>query len=114
MPWSPLTIDLGTEIKKWLEWAENRYAGVLDNGENEFHQRACCACNARTLRTSDVRRSKMTGNELKTVSEISDNISGNDMIRHALHVPHVRHARLTCAGLKRVQIVQKCYFDGFA
>ncbi len=47
-----LIINLGLEIKKWFEWVENRYAGVLDNGENEYRSRACAACSACALRTS--------------------------------------------------------------
>jgi hypothetical protein len=92
---------LGIEIKKWSEYAENRYAGVLDHGENEYRGRACAACSPRALRTPDMRRSKMTGNELKIVSRISDNISDDFVTGHALPVLHVRYARLTCAGLKR-------------
>jgi hypothetical protein len=63
----PLTIDFGTEIKKCFEQAENRYAGVLDDGEDEYYGRACAARSVRALHTSDMRRSKMTGNELETI-----------------------------------------------
>jgi hypothetical protein len=58
--------------------------------------------------------SKVTRNELKTVSETSDNVSNNFVVGHATHVLHVRHARLTCAGLKTVEIAQKFSIDGFA
>jgi hypothetical protein len=63
------------------------------------------------LRTSHVRWSRTTANELETVAKISDN---DVVIGHALHVPHARYTRLTCAGLKTAEIAQKLFIDGFA